>query len=250
MNSMSNARVDRRHLLTIGQLAQYAGVTIKAVRHYHQRGLLPEPSRDGSGYRRYDAEHAIQLVKIKTLAEAGVPLGRVKEMLSAGADQFGAAIAEIDRDLSRQAEAIRRSRERIAQLHAGDRLFLSAEVADYLDRLHRLGVSERAVHQERDIWILLHAVSPKEADGLITDKLTALDDPEFCALYREYDAAFDWSPSDPRLPVLAERAQRWLAGRNRGDKQAARPDPTIAQLTAASLGASSPAWTRLAELAR
>ena len=35
-------------------------------------GLLPEPSRDVSGYRRYDAEHAVQLVKIKTLAEAGV----------------------------------------------------------------------------------------------------------------------------------------------------------------------------------
>ena len=30
-----------------------------------------------------------------------------------------------------------------AQLDAGDRLFVSAEVADYLDRLHELGVSQR-----------------------------------------------------------------------------------------------------------
>ncbi len=39
-------------MLTIGQLAAYAGVTVRAVRHYHQVGLLPEPERDASGYRR------------------------------------------------------------------------------------------------------------------------------------------------------------------------------------------------------
>jgi len=29
-------------MITIGQLANYAGVTIKAVRHYHERGLLAD----------------------------------------------------------------------------------------------------------------------------------------------------------------------------------------------------------------
>ena len=42
-------------MLTIGQLAAYAGVTTRAVRHYHQVGLLPEPERDASGYRTYAA---------------------------------------------------------------------------------------------------------------------------------------------------------------------------------------------------
>ncbi|WP_435193151.1 MerR family DNA-binding transcriptional regulator, partial [Nonomuraea sp. bgisy094] len=32
-------------MLTIGRLADYAGVTIKAIRHYHERGLLAEPDR-------------------------------------------------------------------------------------------------------------------------------------------------------------------------------------------------------------
>jgi len=71
---MMNRSGGDRRLITIGQLAAYARVTIKAVRHYHQRGLLEEPPRDSSGYRRYSAEHAIALIKIKTLAEAGVPL--------------------------------------------------------------------------------------------------------------------------------------------------------------------------------
>ncbi|WP_344167895.1 MerR family transcriptional regulator [Kribbella lupini] len=38
-------------MLTISRLAAYAGVTVRAVRHYHQIGLLPEPERDHSGYR-------------------------------------------------------------------------------------------------------------------------------------------------------------------------------------------------------
>ena len=120
-------------------------MTIKAVRHYHRRGLLAEPPRDASGYRRYGAQHAIDLVKIKTLAEAGVPLARIKELLAADPDRFAAAIAEIDRDLRERAEELRRTRERLARLSAGDRLFVSAEVADFLDRLRELGVSQRAV---------------------------------------------------------------------------------------------------------
>src|SRR5215468_291329 len=196
-------------MITIGQLADFAGVTIKAVRHYHRRGLLEEPPRDSSGYRRYGADHAIALVKIKTLAEAGVPLARVKELLLAEPDQFATAIAEIDRSLRERAEELLRTRERIGQLGAGERLFVSAEVADYLDQLQDLGVSQRTVHMEREGWILMQSVSPKEAAIWIADKHDALGDPEFRALYLQYDAAFDWSPDDPRLPALAERTQRW-----------------------------------------
>src|ERR1700731_1129132 len=136
-------------MITIGRLAAYAGVTVKAVRHYHKRGLLAEPPRDSSGYRRYSAQHAIDLVKIKTLAEAGVPLARIKELLGASPDRFAKAITEIDRSLQARAKEVRRTRERIARLRAGDRLFVSAEVADYLDRLRHLGVSRRGGQVER-----------------------------------------------------------------------------------------------------
>jgi DNA-binding transcriptional MerR regulator len=238
-------------LITIGQLADFAGVTIKAVRHYHQRGLLPEPPRDASGYRRYSADHAIDLVKIRTLAEAGVPLARVKELLAADTDRFAAAIAEIDRSLQRRADELLHTRERIARLGAGDRLFVSGEVADYLDELHELGVSERGVRMERDLWILLQSVSPKEAAALIAGKRKAIRDPEFRALYVEYDAAYDWSPDDPRLPALAERSGRWLDSRHTGAEDAKRPvqDLAVARLISTAGGTSSPAWRRLAELA-
>jgi DNA-binding transcriptional MerR regulator len=236
-------------MITIGQLASYAGVTIKAVRHYHQRGLLEEPPRDSSGYRRYGVEHAIELVKIKTLAEAGVPLARIKELLAAGPDQFATAIADIDSRLQDRAAELVRTRERIAQLGAGDRLFVSAEMADYLDQLQKLGVSERTVQMERDIWILLQSVSPAETAIWFADKCAAMRDPEFRALYLEYDAAYDWSPEDPRLYQLAARTGRWIASRPAVGDSERLLDPAIAQLVTTSVGVSSPAWRRLADIA-
>ena len=238
-------------MITIGQLAGYAGVTIKTVRHYHRRGLLAEPPRDASGYRRYTARDAIDLVKVRTLAEAGVPLARIKELQTAEPDHFAAALSEIDHDLERRAEGLIRTRQRIVQLRGGDRLFVSAEVADFLDRLHQGGVSRRTVEMERDLWILIQSVSPRQAASWIADKRDAIDDPEFRAIYLDYDAAFAWLPDDPRLPELADRTQRWLAKRHNGSDQPARPapDPIIAQLVSTST-VSSAAWERLSEIGR
>lgn len=238
-------------MITIGQLAGYAGVTIKAIRHYHQKGLLDEPPRDSSGYRRYTAEHAITLIKIATLAKAGVPLDRIKELLAADPDRFAAALVEIDAGLKERAEHLSRTRERIARLRSGDRLFVTEEVADYLDHLHQLGISTRGMQVERDGWILLQSVSPKQAAAWFADKRDALSDPEFRAIYVEYDAAFDWSPDDPRIDALADRVRRWLAAHGKEPREGDPPYEarTISQLLATSADSSSAAWDRLKEVA-
>ena len=53
--------------LRIGQLAALAATTTRTIRHYHAIGLLPEPERDESGYRRYGAEHLVRLIRIRRL---------------------------------------------------------------------------------------------------------------------------------------------------------------------------------------
>ena len=124
-------------MITIGQLASYAGVTVKAVRVYHARGLLPEPPRDASGYRRYTAEDAISLVKIRTLAEAGVPLARIRELLTADPAAFAAAIAEIDRGLARTAAGLRPSRPSPAAMDTATRQHISSGVSTTSPSLRR-----------------------------------------------------------------------------------------------------------------
>jgi DNA-binding transcriptional MerR regulator len=103
------------------------------------------------------------LIKIAALAKAGVPLDRVKELLAVAPDHFAAALAEIDFNLKERADELLHTRERIAPLRSGDSLFVFEQVADYLEQLHELGMSQRAVQVERDCWIL--AVSSTASGG-------------------------------------------------------------------------------------
>lgn len=192
-------------MLTISQLATYAGVTVRAVRHYHAKGLLPEPRRDHSGYRRYDAAAVVELIRIRTLADAGVPLSRVRELLAADEDAFAAGIADVDHRLRAEIRERQRHRERVAQLAAGDRLALPPEAVDYLDRLRDLDVPERAVEMERDAWILVAAQIPEQMPALMALKSSQIDDPAVAAMYTDLVAAVEWAADDPRLPEVADR---------------------------------------------
>jgi len=236
-------------MLTIGQLADYVGVTTRAVRHYHQRGLLPEPERDASGYRRYGAQAVVDLIRIKTLADAGVPLARIQALLGAGPEQFSKGIAQIDQALRRRVRDLEQQRRRIAELAAGDRLFLPDEVVGLLDELRRIGVSQRAVDLERDGWILLTARSSGQAAGRAKDKRSALADPEFRHLYLACDQAFDWDPADPRLEEVADGMMAYAA-RHRADRPdgATLDDPVAMDLLSSQPGGTSPAWQRLLQL--
>lgn len=191
-------------MLTIGELASYAGVTVRAVRHYHAKGLMPEPERDHSGYRRYDARAVADLIKIRTLAEAGVPLARVQELLAADPDEFVDAVADIDQRLRAEIRERQRHRDRIAQLAAGDNLALPPEAVAYLDRLRFAGVSERLIEGERDAWILVAAQLPEHMPLFMELKGQQLDDPVVADFYRDLDEAIDWAPDDPRLPAFAD----------------------------------------------
>lgn len=70
--------------LTVGQLADAAGMTPKALRHYDQTGLFrPDGVDDGNGYRWYRAERLPQARLIARLRAVGVPLDAVAECLEA-----------------------------------------------------------------------------------------------------------------------------------------------------------------------
>lgn len=239
-------------MLTISQLASFAGATVRAVRHYHARGLLPEPERDESGYRRYDARAVVDLIRIKTLADAGVPLARVSSLLQAEPAEFAAAIADIDRALRDTIRRTQQHRHKVAQLATGDALALPADVVDYLALLRECGLSERLVTIERDGWILLSALSPDLVADWIRLKREALDDPDFRELYVRFDAAVDWHPDDPRLVELADAMVTYLrnlpANEDPDTPSDAEFDDTVIALLDSHTIQASPGWRRLGEL--
>jgi DNA-binding transcriptional MerR regulator len=240
-------------MLTISQLADYVGVTVRAIRHYHQRGLFPEPERDSSGYRRYDAHAVIELIRIKTLAEAGVPLARVAQLLAAGPEEFAAAVAGIDGDLEARIREMQEHRGRIAELASGERLLLPRQVVEFLDALRALGVSERTVEIERDGWIMLSARYGERILEYIEFKMAYLDNPDFVRFYRIYDESAGWDPDDPRIE---EFAGEMLAYFDKEVQEEERDIPYAAQAgtdldteLVSHLSNHSPAWRRLNEIA-
>lgn len=219
-------------MLTIGQLASYAGATVRAVRHYHATGLLPEPTRDRSGYRRYDAAAVVELIRIRTLAEAGVPLARVKQLLEAQQEEFAAAVAEIDDRLRAEIRERQQHRERIAQLAAGESLALPPEAVSYLARLRELGVPERVIGGERDAWILVAAQLPERMELYIRSKREQIEDPSIVEFYRDMDTVIDWEPGDPRLPALADRIAAQLETVDEAEMRAFADEPMPEDLEA------------------
>ncbi|MFI7065295.1 MerR family transcriptional regulator [Kribbella sp. NPDC050124] len=197
-------------MLTISQLAAYAGVTVRAVRHYHQIGLLPEPERDQSGYRTYNSAAVVRLIRIHTLADAGVPLARVQQLLDAGPEEFAAGVEEIDKQLRAEVRRLQGNRKRIARLAAGEHLALPDSVVGYLDRLRGLGVEEWYIELERDAWIMVAAQMPHLVDAVIDMKHAALEDPDMVKLYSLLRGGLDWQPDDPRIVELADIMERLM----------------------------------------
>ncbi|MFI1968301.1 MerR family transcriptional regulator [Streptomyces cinnamoneus] len=227
-------------MLTIGQLAATAGVTVRTVRHYHHVGLLPEPERDASGYRRYGAQAAVDLIRIRTLADAGVPLARIDALLHARPTEFAAAITDIDAELQRKIDQLTGYRRRITELASGERLVLPLEVVAILNRMRSLGVSEQRVRLERDSWILIQALDPHAMPQRIRDKNASLDDPETTRLYLACDQSVDWDPHDPRLDRLIDDLDAWEIKHERDSGQ-----PRYLKLVSSRISEASPAWQRI-----
>ncbi|MFR9730704.1 MerR family transcriptional regulator [Saccharopolyspora sp. MS10] len=95
------------------QLADLAGSTVKAIRHYHDIGLLDVPERASNGYKQYEVSHLVRLLQIKRLTDMGLPLSQVPPLES---DDSAELIRELDADLAATAERISRVRAELAVL--------------------------------------------------------------------------------------------------------------------------------------
>ena len=75
--------------MKIGQLAKQAQVGIDTVRYYERHGLLPEPQRQASGYRVYDAHDLERLRFIRAAKALGFRLEEIRELHRLGSANEG-----------------------------------------------------------------------------------------------------------------------------------------------------------------
>lgn len=112
--------------LTIGKLADAAGVNIETVRYYERRGLLPEPPRSASGYRQYSDDDVWRLQFIARGKRLGFTLNEIRDLMADGrgapedvlraARRKLTAVAEREREL----HAMRVALEGLARLCESD----------------------------------------------------------------------------------------------------------------------------------
>jgi MerR family mercuric resistance operon transcriptional regulator len=67
--------------LTIGKLAEQAGVNVETIRYYQRRGLLDEPKKPLDGYRRYSSDTTKRVRFIKRAQGLGFTLEEVTGLL-------------------------------------------------------------------------------------------------------------------------------------------------------------------------
>ncbi|POX41987.1 MerR family transcriptional regulator [Streptomyces sp. Ru73] len=66
---------------SVGQVAGFAGVTVRTLHHYDEIGLLSPSARNRAGHRRYDDADLDRLQRILFYRELGFPLDQVAALL-------------------------------------------------------------------------------------------------------------------------------------------------------------------------
>jgi MerR family copper efflux transcriptional regulator len=68
--------------MRIGELAEQAGISTKAIRYYEQIGILAPPARTASGYRTYDQAALGRLGFVRAAQAMGLTLGEIRQIIA------------------------------------------------------------------------------------------------------------------------------------------------------------------------
>ncbi|MBB5917658.1 DNA-binding transcriptional MerR regulator [Nocardia transvalensis] len=131
--------MDDENLLTIGALAARTGLTVKTIRFYADKGIVPATCHSPAGYRLYDADASARLDLVRTLRELDVDLDTVRRVLareSSLAEVAAAHAAALD-------VQIRVLRLRRAVLQAVAKRESNPEEMDLMHKLVNLSQAER-----------------------------------------------------------------------------------------------------------
>lgn len=104
-------------LVSIGQFSRMTHLSVKALRHYHDTGVLVPAAVDPfTGYRSYDVAQVAAAQVIRRLRDLGMPLDSVRTVVAA--DDVETRNREIAAHLSRMEEQLAQTQASVAGLRA------------------------------------------------------------------------------------------------------------------------------------
>ncbi|MCO8277740.1 MerR family transcriptional regulator [Actinoplanes sp. TRM 88003] len=175
-----------------GEIARLAGVSVRTLRHYHQVGVLPEPARRGNGYREYSVSDLVLLLRIRRLAELGLPLEEIPPLLESEG-RADAVLDELDRELAGQIARLAARREVIARLRAaGASPDTPPELAELLTNAGSSPdhLSAEMLRHDREMMLLLHHRLDEEGRTALAGLLGQVAEPDLLAATTALTARF------------------------------------------------------------
>lgn len=149
-------------------LARLAGISVRTLRHYHQVGVLEEPSRSSNGYRDYDTHALVRVLRIRRIADLGFSLAQISTMMSADNSTSDDLLAALDAELAQRIEHLNQQRELLAHLRLHDAPpDLLPEIAAPHDLLKQSGMPQSAAELDRDHALLLAQVLGEHRQGYV-----------------------------------------------------------------------------------
>lgn len=110
-------------MLTVGQVAEELGVTVRTLHHYDEIGLVVPSERSHAGYRLYTEADLRRLQHVVVYRRLGFPLEEIKDLLAEGTD--------VAAHLRRQRDAVTDRLTELAGLVSAIDRALEAEMNDY-----------------------------------------------------------------------------------------------------------------------
>ena len=201
--------------LRVGELAKRAGLTVRALHHYDELGLVTPRRRTAAGYRLYSKEDVARLLQVVMLRRLGLSLTEVRESLTAPDRTLTATLRAQATRLEAQIALERKLATRLRTLASSlERSGGSAD--DLLETLEALTMFEKYLTEEQ-----LSTLADRKKE--IGDEQIAAAETEWPRLIAAVRNAMERGvdPASPDLRPLVERWQELVRQFTGGDPQIA-----------------------------
>lgn len=137
----------------VGALARAAGLTVRALHHYEQIGLVRPSRRSPAGHRLYDAADVARLYRVSLLRRLGFPLDQISSVLDDPDWQLAAAVDRHLADTQRKAANAARLCTRLASMAAELRRQDDPSPEQLFSTLEEMTMSDGSIHSATGLLV-------------------------------------------------------------------------------------------------
>lgn len=197
---------------SIGSLSRLSGVSVRALHHYDQLGLLHPSEVADSGYRYYDDEAVERLWQILFYRELDFPLRDIAEILSSPGFDRMRALSEHRTLLLQKRERLDRLIDLVSNAMKGESTMEKQSEFTPFDTGEIDALREQYAEEAKARWGNTEAY---RESAWRTAKYTAEDftriQEQSTNLFREFSALVGVDPADARVQALVRRWQALIS---------------------------------------